>query len=88
MTKRRDSLRTIEPVPTSRLILPHFLRQRLRGLVDKLTFIKLNTWRPLPPLPPFNLIWVTYEGGSASGWTPVVGPFYFFFLQILRLILT
>ena len=49
MTKRRDSLRTIEPVPTSKLILRHFLRQRLRGLVDKLTFIKLNTWRPLPP---------------------------------------
>ena len=49
MTNQRDSLRTMEPVPTSRLILHLFLRQRLRGLVDKLTFIKLNTRRPLPP---------------------------------------
>ena len=39
----------MEPVPTSRLISPLILRQRLRGLVDKLTFIKLNTRRPLPP---------------------------------------
>ena len=49
MTNQQDSLKTIDPVRISRLILHLFLRQRLRGLVDKLTFFKLNTRRPLPP---------------------------------------
>ena len=88
MTNQPYSLKTIDPVPISRLILLLFLRQRLRGLVDKLTFFKLNTRRPLPPLPPFNLIWVTYWGGSAPGWTPARGPFLLFFLHLQRKILT
>ena len=54
MTNQQDSLKTIDPVTIdpvriSRLILHLSLRQRLRGLVDKLTFFKLNTRRPLPP---------------------------------------
>ena len=49
MTNQRYSLRTIEPVPTSRLILRLLLRQHLRGLVDEFAFFKLNTRRPLPP---------------------------------------
>ena len=49
MTNQRDSLKTIEPVPTSRLILHLFLTQRLRGLVDKLTFIKLTQGGRFPP---------------------------------------
>ena len=41
--------------------------------MDKLAFIELNTWRPIS-LPPFNLIRVTYLGGSA----PVAADFNFF----------
>ena len=49
-----------------------FLRHRLRGLVGKFAFFKLNTCWPLLPCR------MTYWGGLAPGWTSVVGPFYFF----------